>query len=318
MHGGPAPPKPRIVQAFPVSVGRCSPCRHVTCCPRWHGEHSNRDFRLAVCALARDVLSKDLAQKNELPYAASKLPIIEINGTFYSLQRPSSFQQWYEQTPENFIFSVKGPRYITHMRRLKDVATPLANFLASGVLGLKEKLGPILWQFPPQQRFDEPRFATFFEMLPHDTQAAARIARKCDERMKNRSLLKIDKKRPLRHAVEIRHESFLDEAFITLLRKHNIALVVAETARKWPMTHDVTADFVYMRLHGDKELYRAGTVTRRYRDGPAASKPGTEDLNRKMRNGSASARRLRARAATSTASLTIPTSSSAPPSTPRP
>lgn len=201
---------------------------------------------------------KDLPQKDELSYAASKLPIIEINGTFYSLQRPSSFQQWYEQTPANFIFSVKGPRYITHMRRLKDVGAPLANFLASGVLGLKEKLGPILWQFPPQMRYDESRFTEFFDMLPHDTQAAARVARKCDAWMKKRALLRTDKKRPLRHTVEIRHESFLQESFIALLRKHNIALVVAETARKWPMTHDVTADFVYMRLHGDKELYKSG------------------------------------------------------------
>jgi uncharacterized protein YecE (DUF72 family) len=201
---------------------------------------------------------KDLPQKNELAFAASKLPIIEINGSFYSLQRPSSYQQWYEQTPENFIFSVKGPRYITHMRKLRDVEAPLANFLASGLFALKDKLGPILWQFPPQFRYDEERFARFFDMLPHDTETAAKLARKCDERMKGRSLLKTDAKRALRHAVEIRHESFLDQSFIDLLRSHDIALVVAETARKWPMTHDVTADFIYMRLHGDKELYKSG------------------------------------------------------------
>ena len=201
---------------------------------------------------------EDLAQKNELPYASAKLPIIEINGSFYSLQRPSSYLQWYEQTPENFIFSVKGPRYITHMRKLREVEAPLANFLASGVLGLKDKLGPILWQFPPSFRYDEERFSHFFEMLPHDTEAAVRVARKCDAWMKKRSLIETDKKRPLRHAIEIRHDSFLDESFIALLRAHGIALVVAETARKWPMTHDVTADFIYMRLHGDKELYRSG------------------------------------------------------------
>ncbi len=201
---------------------------------------------------------KDLRQDDELPYAASKLPIIEINGSFYSLQRPSSYLQWYDQTPKNFIFSVKGPRYITHMRKLREVQAPLANFLASGVLGLKDKLGPILWQFPPSFRYDEAKFAGFFEMLPHDTQAAAKLARKCDAWMKKRSLLETDKKRRLRHAVEIRHESFLDESFIALLQKHKVALVVAETARKWPMTHDVTADFVYMRLHGDKELYKSG------------------------------------------------------------
>jgi uncharacterized protein YecE (DUF72 family) len=201
---------------------------------------------------------KDLAQKHELAYAASKLPIIEINGSFYSLQRPSSYAQWYDGTPKSFLFSVKGPRYITHMRKLRDVEAPLANFFASGVLGLKEKLGPILWQFPPSFRYNEERFREFFELLPHDTAAAARLARKRDAWLSKRSLLKTDRKRRLRHAVEIRHESFLDESFIDLLREHNIALVVAETARRWPMTHDVTADFIYMRLHGDKELYRSG------------------------------------------------------------
>jgi uncharacterized protein YecE (DUF72 family) len=201
---------------------------------------------------------KDLAQKNELSYAASKLPTIEINGTFYSLQRPSSFALWYEQTPDNFIFSVKGGRYITHMRKLREVEKPLANFFASGVLGLREKLGPVLWQFPPGFRYNREKFETFFDLLPHDTASACRLARKRDSLMKGRALLSIDSNRPLRHAVEIRHESFLDPSFIDLLRAHNIALVVAETAKRWPMTHDVTADFVYMRLHGDKELYRSG------------------------------------------------------------
>lgn len=200
----------------------------------------------------------DLAQKNELSYAASKFPIIEINGSFYSLQRPTSYALWYAQTPKNFVFSIKGPRFITHIRRLRDVEKPLANFFASGVLGLKEKLGPLLWQFPPSFRYDEQRFAEFFDLLPHDTAAAARLARKREPRMKGRALLTTDAKRPLRHAVEIRHDSFLDESFIELLRRHKIALVIAETARRWPMLHDITADFIYMRLHGDKELYKSG------------------------------------------------------------
>ncbi|HEV7716049.1 MAG TPA: DUF72 domain-containing protein [Steroidobacteraceae bacterium] len=200
----------------------------------------------------------DLTQKDELSFAASKLPIIEINGSFYSLQRPSSYALWYAQTPKNFMFSIKGPRFITHMRKLRDVEKPLANFFASGVLGLKDKLGPVLWQFPPSFRYDAERFERFFDLLPHDTEAAARLARKRESRMKGRALLATDAKRTLRHAVEIRHDSFLDVSFIELLRAHNIALVVAETARRWPMTHDVTADFIYMRLHGDKELYKSG------------------------------------------------------------
>jgi len=201
---------------------------------------------------------KDLARKNELAYAASKFPIIEINGTFYSLQRPSSFARWYEQTPKNFVFSVKGGRYVTHMRKLRDVQQPLANFFASGVLGLREKLGPVLWQLPPSLGYDAERFERFFDLLPHDTTAALRLARKRDSRMKGRALLSIDRNRPLRHAVEIRHESFLDASFIDMLRARNIALVVAETAGRWPLTYDVTANFIYMRLHGDKELYRSG------------------------------------------------------------
>jgi len=199
-----------------------------------------------------------LAQKNELIYAASKFPTIEINGSFYSLQHPTSYTRWYTDTPDNFVFAVKGGRFITHMRKLREIEKPLANFFASGVLALKEKLGPILWQFPPQMRYDPGRFERFFELLPHDSEAAVRLARRRDSRMKGRAVLSTDARRPVRHAVEIRHESFLDAKFVELLRAHNIALVVAETARRWPMTHDVTADFIYMRLHGDKELYRSG------------------------------------------------------------
>src|SRR5687768_15217018 len=114
---------------------------------------------------------KDLAQKRELEFASRQVNSIEINGSFYSLQTPSSYQKWYEETPEGFLFAVKCGRYITHMRRLKDIEKPLANFLASGVLALEEKLGPMLWQFPPSMKFDEGKFEAFFEMLPHDTEA---------------------------------------------------------------------------------------------------------------------------------------------------
>ena len=201
---------------------------------------------------------KGLAQRLELNYAASKLGSIEINGSFYSLQRPESYAQWYRETPADFVFTVKGPRFLTHMLRLRNVQQPLANFLASGIFNLREKLGPILWQFPPNFKFDVDRMAQFFDMLPHDTAAAAKLARKRHARMHGRSKLSVDITRPMRHAVEIRHESFKNPKFIELLRRHNIALVVAETARRWPMLWDITADFVYMRLHGDKELYRSG------------------------------------------------------------
>jgi uncharacterized protein YecE (DUF72 family) len=201
---------------------------------------------------------KNLPQHAELQYAASILNVIEINGSFYSLQRPSSYARWHADTPKGFVFTVKGPRYITHMLRLKNVEVPLANFFASGLFNLREKMGPILWQLPPSFRYDHDRLASFFDLLPHDTKAARALARRRDARMKGRTRLAIDARRTVRHAIEIRHESFCDPRFVDLLREHNIALVIAETARRWPMTHDITADFVYMRLHGDKKLYQSG------------------------------------------------------------
>ncbi len=200
---------------------------------------------------------KDLAQKNELAFASRQVNSIEINGTFYSLQRPSSFRAWYDATPPGFVFAVKGPRFVTHIKRLKNVGSPLANFFASGVLKLEEKLGPILWQLPPSMVFDAKRLAAFFDLLPRDTAAAARLARKHDERIAF-TWTKTGENRPLRHALEVRHDSFKNPEFIALLRKHNIALVVADTAGKWPLLEDVTADFVYVRLHGDEELYVSG------------------------------------------------------------
>ena len=199
-----------------------------------------------------------LVQARELDYAARFLPTIEINGSFYSLQRPSSYAAWYAAAPPGFVFAVKGNRFLTHMLKLRGIEKPLANVLASGMFALRDKLGPILWQFPPQLRFEPDKIEHFLRMLPQDTGHALELARGHDERMEGRALLEIDAVRPLRHAVEIRHESFRDEAFIALLRKYNVALVVADTAGKWPDYEDVTADFVYIRLHGEHELYASG------------------------------------------------------------
>jgi uncharacterized protein YecE (DUF72 family) len=198
-----------------------------------------------------------LAQHRELWHASRELPSIEINGTFYALQRPESFQNWHDDTPDDFVFSVKCNRYITHIRRLKDVDEPVANFLASGLFNLGEKLGPLLWQFPPSFKYDHDRLEAFFEMLPRDMESAQALARKHDSVVPH-ARLKIDKNRKLRHAIEVRHESFLDPAFVALLRRQKIALVVADTAGKWPYFEDVTADFMYLRLHGDEVLYASG------------------------------------------------------------
>jgi uncharacterized protein YecE (DUF72 family) len=203
-----------------------------------------------------------LQQRRELEYASRSFSSVEINGSFYSLQDPGSYERWYRDTPSGFVFSVKGARYITHMRRLREIEAPLANFFASGLFNLREKLGPILWQFPPNFRYDPERLERFFALLPRDTAAALALARRRDARMTGRSRLAIDANRPLRHAIEIRHESFLDASFVALLRRHGVALVVADTAKKWPYREDVTADFVYIRLHGDKKIYTSGYTDR--------------------------------------------------------
>jgi len=201
---------------------------------------------------------KGLPQHAELSYAASLLSTIEINGSFYSLQLPTSYRSWHDHTPEDFVFSVKGGRFITHMKKLRDPEITLANFFASGVLALRAKLGPILWQLPPNLGFDADRLAAFFARLPRSTAEAAWLARHHDERLKDRALTDTDADRPMRHALEVRHASFKTAAFTDLLREHHIAVVVADTAGKWPLIREVTADFGYVRLHGDKELYTSG------------------------------------------------------------
>ncbi len=201
---------------------------------------------------------RGLPQKRELAFAAGCVRTIEINGTFYAMQRPANFARWFAETPEEFVFAVKGPRFITHLKRLKDVVAPTANFFASGVLRLKEKLGPILWQLPGSTRFDPQRLTEFFNLLPRTTREAAVLGRLHDRRLKARAWLRVEVDRPIKHALEVRHPSFECAEFIELLRRHDIALVVADTAGKWPRLHDVTSDFVYVRLHGDTELYASG------------------------------------------------------------
>lgn len=201
---------------------------------------------------------KGLAQARELEYASRALPTTEINGTFYSLQRPESYAAWYDATPPGFVFSVKANRFITHMLKLKEIDAPVCNVLASGMFNLREKLGPMLWQFPPQMPFDPERMEHFLSILPHDTDQAAEMAARYEPRMEGRVALDPGPKRPMRHAVEIRHQSFVDPAFVAMLRKYKVAMVVADTAGKWPNYEDVTADFMYLRLHGDEELYASG------------------------------------------------------------
>jgi uncharacterized protein YecE (DUF72 family) len=199
-----------------------------------------------------------LPHRQELEYLSRLVNTVEINGSFYSLQRPSSYQSWAASTPEDFVFAVKGSRFITHMKKLRDVETPLANFFASGVLALGAKLGPLLWQLPPNLPFDADRLAAFIALLPRSTAEAATLAQRHDQRLGDRAWTSTEADRPLRHALEVRHPSYRDLALVELLRAHGVALVVADTAGTWPYLEDVTADFVYVRLHGDSELYVSG------------------------------------------------------------
>jgi uncharacterized protein YecE (DUF72 family) len=198
-----------------------------------------------------------LRHSDQLSFASRQVDTIEINGTHYSLQRPDSFAKWHDETPESFIFAVKGSRFITHLKQLRDIEAPLANFFASGVLRLEEKLGPFLWQFSPRFRFDPSRLDHFFTLLPRDTETAAALAERHDQRLSGRAWSRTGSKRDLRHAIEIRHPSFLNQSFVALLRRHRMALVFADSVA-WPYAEDITADFVYLRLHGSEELYTSG------------------------------------------------------------
>jgi len=203
-----------------------------------------------------------LRQKDELCYAAEKFCTIEINGTFYSLQAPESFRRWAAETPDDFVFGVKGSRFLTHMLRLREPEIALANFFASGVLELREKLGPFLWQLPPNFKFDAERLKAFFSVLPRDVESAIELTRRRNKRIMPRAAVEVGrnclaKNRTLRHALEIRNESFRTPDFIALLRKHNIALACADTV-EWPRLMDVTSDFMYVRLHGSEVLYASG------------------------------------------------------------
>ncbi|HJQ00435.1 MAG TPA: DUF72 domain-containing protein [Jatrophihabitans sp.] len=209
----------------------------------------------------KDFYPAGLPQRDELRYAAAKLNSIEINSSFYSLQRPSSYQRWVLETPDDFCFAVKGGRFITHLKRLRDIEVPLANFLASGVLVLGDKLGPLLWQLPPSLQWDgttSERIAQFLGRLPRSTGEAGYLARGHDNRLAGRAWTGTLVDQPLRHAMEVRHDSFRTREFLDLLREHSVAVVVADTAGRWPQFFDVTADFAYVRLHGAQELYASG------------------------------------------------------------
>lgn len=228
---------------------------------------------------------KGLVQRRELAYVGEHLSTLEINGTFYALQTPTSFQRWRDEVPDDFVFSVKAPRYITHILRLRNTRQALANFFASGILALGPGLGPLLWQLPARETFDADVLDAFLALLPRTTTEAAGFAQERDDRMTDREWLTTDVDRPLHHALEVRHDSFTSSEAVDIVRRHGVALVVADTAGKWPEVREITADVVYVRLHGASELYTSGysedelhTWAARctaWRDG-SASEPGRD------------------------------------------
>jgi uncharacterized protein YecE (DUF72 family) len=200
---------------------------------------------------------KGLKPANELPYAATQFRAVEISDTFYGLPRPELFAAWAGQVPADFVFPVKAPRLITHVRRLRDIETPLADFIASGLLRLGIHLGPILWQFPPNFRFEKDRMEAFLRLLPHDTARAAKIGARRSGTPHGLAVPPADANRPVRHAIEVRHDSFRCPGFIDLLRACDVALVCSDSVAR-PRLMDITSDFAYLRLHASAETYPSG------------------------------------------------------------
>jgi uncharacterized protein YecE (DUF72 family) len=203
-----------------------------------------------------------LPQRRELEHIASRMTSVELNGSFYSLQRPTTYARIVESTPDDFVVAVKGGRYLTHFKRLVETDSALANFLASGVLLLGQRLGPILWQLPADLPFDEQRVGRFLDSLPRTTTDAARLAARHDDKLPaERAHAATDADRPMRHALEARHPSFGERDAVRLLADRDVSLVVSDSPT-WPCFEQVTSDHVYVRLHGHTELYASGYSAR--------------------------------------------------------
>lgn len=206
-----------------------------------------------------DFYPERLPARRQLAYLAERMSSVEINGSFYSLQRPSSYRSWYEETPPGFELAVKGSRFVTHLKRLRDVETPLANLFASGVLALRDRLGPILWQLPERIAYDEQVLEDFLALLPRTTTEAAELAARHDERVSgDRVHLDPGPERPIRHALEPRSRTFDTDETAKVLARHDVAMVMADAAGRWPTIDRETTGFRYVRLHGHTELYASG------------------------------------------------------------
>ena len=200
-----------------------------------------------------------LPARRWLGFASRQFASIELNGTFYSLKSPAVFERWAAEVPDrDFVFAIKGGRFITHNLKLRRSEAALGNFFASGVLALGRRTGPFLWQLPGTYRFEADRLEQFLPLLPRDSTAGERVARGHDGRLKRGLLLEAAEHVPYRHAFEVRHPTYFAPEFYELLERHGVALVLADTAGRWPYAEELTADFVYIRLHGSQVLYASG------------------------------------------------------------
>jgi uncharacterized protein YecE (DUF72 family) len=199
-----------------------------------------------------------LRVKDWLRYASRVFNSIELNGTFYSLKSPDVFRRWNAEVPDDFVFAIKGSRFITHNLKLRRAEGALANFFASGVLALERKTGPFLWQLPSTYRFERERVESFLRLLPQNGEQAAALARHHDERLRRGALTSGASPIRYRHALEVRHPSYFTDELYDILRAFDCAFVIADTANTFPYAEEVTSDFVYVRLHGSRQLYASG------------------------------------------------------------
>jgi uncharacterized protein YecE (DUF72 family) len=201
----------------------------------------------------------DLPARRWLEYASHRFNSIELNGTFYSLKSPAVFERWLAAVPaRDFVFAIKGGRFITHNLKLRRAEVALGNFFASGVLALGTRTGPFLWQLPATYSFDAERLDHFMRLLPRNSTEGEAVARQHDHRLRRGALTEAAANVRYRHAFEVRHPSCFHDEFYAILRAHRCAFVIADTAGTFPYAEEVTADFVYVRLHGSTELYVSG------------------------------------------------------------
>lgn len=225
---------------------------------------------------------KALPADQELTFASQQLGTIELNASFYRLQKPDDYRKWHRATPADFIFAVKAPRFLTHVKRLKQLDDAFGVFLASGPLLLRNKLGPFLWQLPRNFRYHREQIEAFFAFLPRTGKDACEHARRHGGDVASTDAFA---RRRLRHVLEVRHPSFLDGDFIELARQYDVAVAVSDGAGRWPMIEDVTASFVYVRLHGDKMLYASryeAPAIRHWADRIQAWRDGFQPASKKL------------------------------------